>query len=117
LRAAARNFPSPRISTTTCTVRELELIFQHGPRYVGHELAVPEVGDYHALAHEGEGRALIRTSAGLQLVSNVCRHRQAVMLRGRGQHRAAHRLPPAPLDLRPQGAARRRRRISPRIRA
>jgi phenylpropionate dioxygenase-like ring-hydroxylating dioxygenase large terminal subunit len=64
--------------------REMELIFQHGPRYLGHELCVPEVGDYQALAQEGEGRALIRTPRGVELVSNVCRHRQAVMLRGRG---------------------------------
>ena len=28
---------------------ELELIFESGPRYLGHELTVPEVGDYHAL--------------------------------------------------------------------
>ena len=34
---------------------------QRGPRYVGHELTVPEVGDYHALPQEGEGRALVRT--------------------------------------------------------
>jgi choline monooxygenase len=27
--------------------RELELIFQPGPRYIGHELAVPEVGQHH----------------------------------------------------------------------
>jgi phenylpropionate dioxygenase-like ring-hydroxylating dioxygenase large terminal subunit len=63
---------------------EMRLIFQPGPRYLGHELMVPQVGDYHALAHEGEGRALIRTNNGVELVSNVCRHRQAVMLRGRG---------------------------------
>jgi len=65
--------------------REQELIFQHGPRYLAHELSVPEVGDYHALLHEGEGRALVRSAQGVELVSNVCRHRQAVMLRGRGQ--------------------------------
>ncbi len=29
--------------------RELESIFQPGPRYVGHQLAVPHVGDYYAL--------------------------------------------------------------------
>mgnify|MGYP001081239443 CR=1 FL=1 len=67
--------------------REQELIFQHGPRYLGHELAVPEVGDYLALAQEGEGRALVRTAQGVELVSNVCRHRQAVMLKGRGHTR------------------------------
>jgi choline monooxygenase len=64
--------------------KELETIFRAGPRYLGHELAVPQVGDYYALPQEGEGRALVRTPEGVQLISNVCRHRQAVMLRGRG---------------------------------
>jgi phenylpropionate dioxygenase-like ring-hydroxylating dioxygenase large terminal subunit len=64
--------------------REMEILFQQGPRYVGHQLAVPEVGDFHTLAQEGEGRALVRTPQGVELVSNVCRHRQAVILRGRG---------------------------------
>ena len=64
--------------------RERQRLFASGPRYVGHELAVPERGDFHTLPQEGEGRALIRTAAGVELVSNVCRHRQALMLRGRG---------------------------------
>jgi choline monooxygenase len=64
--------------------REMETIFQRGPRYVGHQLAVPNVGDYHALPQEGEGRALLRTPHGVELISNVCRHRQAVILKGRG---------------------------------
>jgi choline monooxygenase len=64
--------------------KELELIFHTGPRYLGHELAVPEVGDYYALPQESEGRALVRTRDGVELISNVCRHRQAVMLQGRG---------------------------------
>ena len=68
--------------------REMASLFHNGPRYVGHELAVPEVGDFYALPQEGEGRALVRTSGGgVELVSNVCRHRQAVMLRGRGNTR------------------------------
>ena len=61
--------------------QEMKLIFDAGPRYVGHELMVPARGDFHALAQEREGRALIRTDKGVELVSNVCRHRQAVMLR------------------------------------
>jgi choline monooxygenase len=69
--------------------RELAVLFTHGPRYVGHELAVPELGDYMALAQEGEGRALVRTRDGVELISNVCRHRQAVMLRGRGNTQSA----------------------------
>ena len=64
--------------------REQALIFQQSPRYLGHELAVPEVGDFLALAQEKEGRALVRTGSGVELVSNVCRHRQAIMLKGRG---------------------------------
>jgi phenylpropionate dioxygenase-like ring-hydroxylating dioxygenase large terminal subunit len=65
--------------------REMDLLFKPGPRYVGHALTVPESGDYHVLGHEGDGRVLIRNAQGIELVSNVCRHRQAVMLRGRGQ--------------------------------
>ncbi len=64
--------------------REMAHLFHRHPRYLGHELAVPEVGDYYALPHEGEGRALLRTAKGVELISNVCRHRQALMLRGRG---------------------------------
>jgi len=64
---------------------EQELIFQHAPRYIGHALAVPEVGAFHTLPQEGQGRALLRTADGVELISNVCRHRQALMLRGRGQ--------------------------------
>ncbi|HMR69471.1 MAG TPA: Rieske (2Fe-2S) protein, partial [Rubrivivax sp.] len=63
---------------------EQRLIFDACPRYVGHELAVPEKGDYHALAHEGDGRVLVHGERGVELMSNVCRHRQALMLRGRG---------------------------------
>ncbi len=64
--------------------REMDTIFRHGPRYVGHQLSVPNVGDYHTLPQEGEGRALVRTPQGVELISNVCRHRQAVILKGRG---------------------------------
>jgi choline monooxygenase len=69
--------------------REMQSIFQQGPRYVGHSLAVPHVGDYHALPHENSGRALVRNASGIELISNVCRHRQAVMLKGRGSLNAS----------------------------
>ena len=65
--------------------REKATLFQRGPRYVGHALSVPQAGDYHALPQEGEGRALVRGPGGqVELISNVCRHRQAIMLGGRG---------------------------------
>jgi len=71
-------------------LRELETFFRRGPRYVGHALSVPNVGDYATLAQEGAGRALVHTSCGIELVSNVCRHRQAVMLQGRGSLNQVH---------------------------
>jgi phenylpropionate dioxygenase-like ring-hydroxylating dioxygenase large terminal subunit len=64
--------------------REQARIFQSAPAYLGHAAALPEVGDYLALQQEANGRALVRTPAGVELISNVCRHRQAVMLKGRG---------------------------------
>ena len=67
--------------------REIEILFKQGPGYVGHELMVPEPGDYYALAAEKEGRLLVRGEQGLELLSNVCRHRQAIMLNGRGNAR------------------------------
>jgi choline monooxygenase len=64
--------------------REIELLFRKGPGYIGHELMVPNTGDYFALPAEKEGRLLVRGEQGPELLSNVCRHRQAVMLNGRG---------------------------------
>lgn len=64
--------------------RELQILFANGPRYIGPASAVPEQGDYYALQQEGEGRALVRSAQGIELISNVCRHRQAIMLKGRG---------------------------------
>jgi len=84
LQQAASQLPVSSYFDEALYQREMMALFKGGPRYVGHELAVPRVGDFHTLAHEGEGRALVRTPAGVQLVSNVCRHRQAVMLKGRG---------------------------------
>jgi choline monooxygenase len=67
---------------------EKEKLFAKGPRYLGHELMVPNVGDYYALKQEAEGRILVRNSAsgalGIEVMSNVCRHRQAKMLDGAG---------------------------------
>ncbi len=64
---------------------------------------VPEVGDYATLAWENEGRMLVRNPNGIELLSNVCRHRQAMMLNGRGNSRQ-YRLSAASLDLRPRAA-------------
>ncbi len=61
---------------------EQRLLFEPGPNYVGHELMVPNNGDYHVL--DGAGQVLVRNQNGVELLSNICRHRQSVMLEGRG---------------------------------
>ena len=66
----------------TLLQREIKQLFQQGPRYVGHELMVPNVGDFATLASENEGRMLVRSERGIELLSNVCRHRQALMFGG-----------------------------------
>ena len=63
---------------------EMRALFARGPGYVGHELMVPEVGDYQALPGRDNAQALVRSERGIELLSNICRHRQAVMLKGRG---------------------------------
>jgi choline monooxygenase len=63
---------------------EQTALFQHAPQYTGHRLMAPEMGHYYALPWEQEGRILMHNAQGVQLMSNVCRHRQAIMLNGRG---------------------------------
>jgi len=84
LQPAHSQLPVSSYFDPTLYAREMQSIFQEGPRYVGHSLSVPNVGDYYALPQENGGRALVRNAGGVELVSNVCRHRQAVMLKGRG---------------------------------
>ena len=80
---------------------------RRGPGYVGHELMVPNAGDYYALAWRDNAQALVR---------NARRRRAPVehLPASPGDHaqgprqRAEHRLPDAPLDLRSQGRAARR---------
>jgi phenylpropionate dioxygenase-like ring-hydroxylating dioxygenase large terminal subunit len=66
---------------------EQRTLFDDGPGYVGHELMVPHLGDYHALDWMGNGKALVRGESRIELLSNVCRHRQAIILKGRGNTR------------------------------
>jgi phenylpropionate dioxygenase-like ring-hydroxylating dioxygenase large terminal subunit len=63
---------------------EQKLLFNCGPGYMGHELMVPNAGDYHSLSWMDHAKVLVRNQEGIHLISNVCRHRQAIMLQGRG---------------------------------
>src|SRR3954468_13323214 len=67
---------------------EKKLLFDAGSNYVGHELMVPNVGDYYTLPWTDHSKVLVRNGPGkdegVSLLSNVCRHRQAIMLQGKG---------------------------------
>lgn len=64
---------------------EKRLIFDAGPGYVGHELMVPQQGDYRSLEWADHAKLLVHTEHGFHQLSNICRHRQAVMLQGSGK--------------------------------
>ena len=85
LQQASSQLPVSSYFDEALHASEMETLFKQGPRYVGHKLWVPEAGSYRALPQEGEGRALVHTPRGVELISNVCRHRQAVILRGQGE--------------------------------
>jgi len=63
---------------------EMQHLFHRAPRYVGHALMAPQAGDYYALPWQHEAKALVNHAGDIQLISNVCRHRQAIMLNGKG---------------------------------
>ena len=68
-------------------VAEIEaiILFARGPGYVGHEQMAPNPGDYRVLDHRANGGwALVNNGGRHDLVSNVCRHRQSIMLKGSG---------------------------------
>lgn len=59
-------------------------VFGAGPGYVGHPSMVPGRGSYHVLGWKQDAWMLVRDGEDVSMVSNVCRHRQAVLLSGRG---------------------------------
>lgn len=63
---------------------EKKYLFPASPQYIGHELMVPNPGDFHALNWMNEAKALINNGSEIKLISNICRHRQAIMLNGKG---------------------------------
>jgi choline monooxygenase len=92
LQQAASQLPVSSYFDEALLQREKKLLFESGPRYAGHKLSVPRPGDYFALPQEGEGRALVHDpQGGVRLVSNICRHRQAIMLKGRGSLNTEHK--------------------------
>jgi len=64
---------------------EEKLLFARGAGYVAHEQMAPNPGDYRVLDWRANGAWSLGNNDGRHdLVSNVCRHRQALMLHGSG---------------------------------
>ena len=63
---------------------EQQNLFNRSANYIGHTLMVPNIGDFHVISWLDNAKTLIHTQDGIGLLSNICRHRQAIMLNGRG---------------------------------
>lgn len=63
---------------------EQKNIFKTAQQYIGHVLMTPNIGDYYTLPAFKHGKMLKNTQDGIVLLSNICRHRQALMLEGKG---------------------------------
>ena len=66
---------------------EKKLIFDAGPGYVGHQLMIPDLYDWRSQEWHDHARLLTHQPDGFHEMSNVCRHRQAIMLQGAGNAR------------------------------
>ena len=51
--------------------REMLLLFDKGPNYVGSEMMVPEVGDYMTPPWTENGKVLVHGPNGVNLLSNT----------------------------------------------
>ena len=84
LRQATSQLPAAWYCDPRVFDAERRQLLACAPGYVGHELMVPEPGDYQVLACRDNAQALVHGPGGIELLSNVCRHRQAIMLTGKG---------------------------------
>jgi phenylpropionate dioxygenase-like ring-hydroxylating dioxygenase large terminal subunit len=84
LRRAASQLPVSWYCDPAIFEAEQRHLFARAPGYAGHELMIPNPGDYCVLATRDNAQALVRNAHGVELISNICRHRQAIMLQGRG---------------------------------
>jgi len=84
LRQATSQLPASWYCDPRVFQAEQRTLFPRAAGYVGHELMVPEAGDYYALPGRDNAQALVRNANGVELLSNICRHRQAIMLSGKG---------------------------------
>lgn len=68
--------------------QEIDQAFSNGLSYAGHSLMVPEKYSYQVLPHLNDRFALFNQGDSYELISNVCLHRQAQLLEGKGRARS-----------------------------
>lgn len=59
-------------------------LFAKAPKYIGHSCMVPNAGDFYTLGWKHNAKTLVNQKGEVSLISNICRHRQAIMLEGKG---------------------------------
>ena len=63
---------------------EKKAIFDKYPKYLGHRLMVPQHGNYQVLDALNRSAVLVNNHGKINVLSNICRHRQALMLENQG---------------------------------
>lgn len=63
---------------------EKKTIFSKYPKYLGHRLMAPEHGNFQVLDVVDKSAVLVNNHGKINVLSNICRHRQALMLENRG---------------------------------
>lgn len=77
-----KEIPTTWYTDEAVFLQEQKSILTQELNYVGHELMIPNVNDYHVLPDQSQ--TIFHHREGYLIVSNICRHRQAIMLNGRG---------------------------------
>jgi choline monooxygenase len=69
--------------------KELMNVFDREiPCYYGHRSMVPNHGDFHVAATTQNSKTLVNHNDRIALISNICRHRQSLILTGRGNQKS-----------------------------
>ena len=64
---------------------EQEILFKKEPLYVGHDKMLPQQGSYIVPHRLNNDYILLRDNGAPSLISNVCKHHQAKMLKDKGE--------------------------------
>lgn len=64
---------------------EKQKIVNQLPFYFAHQSAAPQPGHYYVMPTTFSGKILIHNKHGIEVISNICRHRQSTLLSGVGK--------------------------------